>query len=149
MIGRGRTTAPADVPMEERGERGRPGGVALDLVLIFLAGLVILAGVIAFDQPRLRAYPPPPQSDRVRAYVVGGLALAAGVGILAFVVLRGERRGPRSLRRLAGVLAVGATFPALIGAFNAAYFGANAGVLAGLAMSVGLVGAGAALLRRS
>ncbi len=132
-----------------RDETCRPGQVALDLVLVFVAGIVVLGGLIALEGPRLQVYPPPTSSERVRSYLVGAPALAAGIGIIAFVVLRGGRRGWRSLRRLTGVLAVSVIFPALIGAFNAAYFGANAAALATLAIGVGFVGVGAVLLRRS
>lgn len=129
-------------------QRREPGSVVVDLALIFLAAIVILGGLIAFEQPR-QVYPAPASSARVRSYVIGGSALAVGVGILVFVVLRGGAAWWRSLCRLTGVLVAGAAFPLVIGSLSAAYFGAMAAVWAGLAMGVGLVAIGATLLRRS
>lgn len=122
--------------------------VAVDLLLVLVACLFFLAGLIALEQPR-QVYPPPASSARVRSYVIGGSAVAAAIGMLVFVVLRGGRAGWLSLRRLVGVLMAGAAFPVVIGTLSAVYFGAMAAVWVGLAMGAGLVAIGATLLRRS
>ncbi len=127
----------------------RPGWAIVDVVLVWVAGCFILGGLVALEEPHLQVYPPPPRSAWVRSYAVGGLALVAGIGIVAFVVRRGGRRGRAALRRLGGVLAVAAMFPALIAAGNAAYFGAGVVALVSLLIGVVLVVGGAILLGRT
>lgn len=128
--------------------RFRCGQVAADVGLVVLAGVFLIAGLIAFEGPQTQRYPPPPASDWIQAVLIGGPLVLVGLAVLAYVVLR-DGRGWRRLRRLAGVLAVGALFPALIGAGNAAYFGANAIALWTLGGGVAFAAAGAVLLRRT
>lgn len=116
--------------------------------LVVLAGVLVIAGLIVFEEPETQRYPPPPSSAWVQAALIGTPLVLAGLALLAYVVLR-DGRGWRRLRRMAGVLAVGAVFPALIGAGNAAYFGADEMALTTLGVGAAFVLAGVLLLRRA
>jgi hypothetical protein len=115
--------------------------------LHLVAGVAVVAGLIALETPRLQRYPPPPSSVRVESYAIGGTAVAAGVALAAFVVLR-TGGGRRALRRLAGVLTAAAVLPALSATATAAYFGQTVWTLPALVVAIGFVGLGGFLLRR-